>query len=121
MVKKRVLVVDDSPTDRQVVTTRLQKQGYEVTVAVDGEDALQKIAEDRPPLVLLDIVMPKMNGYQVLRHIKSAPETRDIKVILLSSKNQDSDRFWGLKQGADDYIVKPYPDQTLLAAVARHF
>ncbi len=121
MVKKRVLVVDDSPTDRQVVTTLLQKQGYEVTVAVDGEDALQKIAADRPPLVLLDIVMPKMNGYQVLRHIKSAPETRDIKVILVSSKNQDSDRFWGLKQGADDYIAKPCPDETLLAAVARYF
>ncbi len=121
MVKKRVLVVDDSPTDRQVVTTLLQKQGYEVTVAVDGEDALQKIAADRPPLVLLDIIMPKLNGYQVLRQIKSAPETRDIKVILLSSKNQESDRFWGLKQGADDYIAKPYPDETLLAAVARHF
>ncbi len=121
MVKKRVLVVDDSPTDRQVVTTLLQKQGYEVSVAVDGEDALQKIAADRPPLVLLDIVMPKLNGYQVLRHLKTAPETRDIKVILVSSKNQDSDRFWGLKQGADDYIAKPYPDETLLAAVARHF
>ncbi len=121
MVKKRVLVVDDSPTDRQMVTALLQKQGYEVTTAVDGEDALAKIATDRPPLVVLDIVLPKMNGYQVLRELKTAPETRDIKVILLSSKNGEADRFWGLKQGADDYIAKPYPDETLLAAVARYF
>lgn len=121
MLKRRVLVVDDSPTDRQIVTTLLQKQGYEVTTAVDGEDALQKVAAERPPLIVLDIIMPKMNGYQVLRQLKSAPETRDIKVILVSSKNQDSDRFWGLKQGADDYIAKPYQDEALLSAVARYF
>ncbi len=121
MLKKRVLVVDDSPTDRQIVTTLLQKQGYEVTTAVDGEDALEKVAAERPPLIVLDIILPKLNGYQVLRQLKSAPETRDITVILVSSKNQDSDRFWGLKQGADDYISKPYPDEALLAAVARYF
>ena len=121
MVKKRVLVVDDSPTDRQMVATLLQKQGYDVTTAVDGEDALEKVASDRPPLIVLDIILPKMNGYQVLRQLKQTPETRDIKVILLSSKSQESDRFWGLKQGADDYIAKPYPDEALLAAVARYF
>jgi twitching motility two-component system response regulator PilH len=121
MLKKHVLVVDDSPTDRQIVTTLLQKQGYEVTTAVDGEDALEKIASERPPLIVLDIILPKMNGYQVLRQLKTTPETRHIKVILLSSKSQESDKFWGLKQGADDYIAKPYPDETLLAAVARHF
>ncbi len=121
MVRKHVLVVDDSPTDRQVVTRLLQEQGYEVSTAVDGEDALQKVAADRPPLIVLDIILPKLNGYQVLRQLKNAPETRDIKVILVSSKSQESDRFWGLKQGADDYIAKPYPDDTLLAAVARYF
>jgi CheY-like chemotaxis protein len=120
-MRKHVLVVDDSATDRQLATTLLQKQGYAVTTAVDGEDALLKIAADRPPLIVLDIILPKMNGYQVLRTLKGAPETRDIKVILVSSKSQDSDRFWGLKQGADDYIAKPYPDDALLAAVARHF
>jgi len=121
LMRKHVLVVDDSPTDRQLATTLLQKQGYAVTTAVDGEDALLKIAADRPPCIVLDIILPKMNGYQVLRKLKGAPETRDIKVILVSSKSQDSDRFWGLKQGADDYIAKPYPDDALLAAVARHF
>ena len=119
MAKKHVLVVDDSPTDRQLVTMLLQKQGYEVTTAVDGEDALEKVAAERPPLIVLDIILPKMNGFQVCRHLKTAEETRGIKVILVSSKNQESDKFWGLKQGADDYIGKPYQDADLLAAVAR--
>jgi CheY-like chemotaxis protein len=120
-MRKHVLVVDDSATDRQLATSLLLKQGYAVTTAVDGEDALLKIAAERPPIIVLDIILPKMNGYQLLRQLKGAPETRDIKVILVSSKSQDSDRFWGLKQGADDYIAKPYPDDALIAAVARHF
>ena len=120
MVKKHVLVVDDSPTERQLAMTRLQKAGYSVSMAVDGEDAIQKVVAEQPPLIVLDIIMPKMNGYQVLRHLKSAPETRHIKVILVSSKNQESDRFWGLKQGADAYIAKPYPEESLLTAVAKH-
>jgi CheY-like chemotaxis protein len=120
IVKKHVLVVDDSPTERALTKSRLQKRGYAVTTAIDGEDALAKVASERPPLIVLDIIMPKMNGYQVLRYLKSTPETRDIKVILVSSKDQESDRFWGLKQGADEYIAKPYPEEALLAAVARH-
>ena len=121
MVNKRVLVVDDSPTNRQALSDLLQREGYDVTTAVDGEDALAKIAADPPPLVVLDIILPKMNGYQVLRQLRTDRETRHIKVILVSSKNQESDRFWGLKQGADDYIAKPYAESALLAAVARHF
>jgi twitching motility two-component system response regulator PilH len=120
-MRKHVLVVDDSPTERRMATAALQKEGYAVTTAVDGEDALMKIAAERPPIIVLDIVLPKMNGYQVLRQLKSESLTRDIKVILVSSKSQESDRFWGLKQGADDYIAKPYPEAALLAAVARHF
>ena len=120
MVNKRVLVVDDSPTDRQALSNLLQRDGYEVTTAVDGEDALEKIAANPPPLVVLDIILPKMNGYQVLRHLRADRETRHIKVILVSSKNQESDRFWGLKQGADAYIAKPYPEESLLTAVAKH-
>ena len=118
---RHVLVVDDSPTGRQVAMTLLEKRGYHVTTAVDGADALEKITAAKPPLIVLDIVLPKMNGYEVLRHLKASEETRGIKVILVSSKSQESDRFWGLKQGADDYIAKPYQDETLLAAVKRHF
>jgi twitching motility two-component system response regulator PilH len=116
---KKVLVVDDSPTDLQMLSTLLRKQGYEVTTAVDGEDALDKAAAQHPPLVLLDIILPKKNGFQVCRQLKTQAETTGIKVILVSSKNQDSDKFWGMKQGADDYIAKPYRDEELLAAVAR--
>ena len=94
MVNKRVLVVDDSPTNRQALSDLLQREGYDVTTAVDGEDALAKIAADPPPLVVLDIILPKMNGYQVLRQLRTDRETRHIKVILVSSKNQESDRFW---------------------------
>ena len=121
MLKMHVMVVDDSPTERHFATTILQKAGYAVTTAVDGEDGLEKAAAERPAVIMLDIILPKMNGYQVLRQLKSAPATRDIKVILVSSKSQESDRFWGLKQGADDYMAKPYPEQALLAAIARHF
>lgn len=119
MMRGHVLVVDDSPTGRQAASNLLQRSGYQVSTAVDGEDALEQIAAARPPVVVLDIVLPKMNGYQVLRQLKASDTTRDIKVILVSSKSQESDRFWGLKQGADDYIAKPYLDDTLLAAVAR--
>ena len=121
MTHRHVLVVDDSPTGRQVATNLLQKRGYHVTTAVDGADALEQITAAKPPLIVLDIVLPKLNGYEVLRHLKASEATRDIKVILVSSKSQESDRFWGLKQGADDYIAKPYQDETLLAAVKRHF
>jgi twitching motility two-component system response regulator PilH len=116
---KKVLVVDDSPTDLQMLSSLLRKQGYEVTTAVDGEDALDKAAATHPPLVLLDIILPKKNGFQVCRQLKTQTETSGIKVILVSSKNQQSDKFWGMKQGADEYIAKPYRDEELLAAVKR--
>ena len=119
MNRGHVLVVDDSPTGRQAASNLLKRGGYQVSTAADGEEALEKIAAAPPPVVVLDIVLPKMNGYQVLRALKASDTTRGIKVILVSSKSQESDRFWGLKQGADDYIAKPYLDATLLAAVAR--
>jgi twitching motility two-component system response regulator PilH len=119
MTSRHVLVVDDSPTVRQAAINLLSKRGYQVSAAVDGIDALEKIATAPPLLVVLDIVLPKLNGYEVLRHLRASESTRGIKVILVSSKSQESDRFWGLKQGADDYIAKPYQDDTLLAAVRK--
>ena len=119
MSKKSVLVVDDSPTDLQMLSALLRKQGYDVMTAVDGEEALDKAAAAKPPLVVLDIILPKKNGFQVCRQLKTTADTQGIKVILVSSKNQQSDKFWGLKQGADDYIAKPYQDDEMLAAVAK--
>jgi twitching motility two-component system response regulator PilH len=119
MSKKRVLVVDDSPTDLQMLSSILKNQGYDVLTAVDGEDAVDKASSALPPVIVLDIILPKKNGFQVCRQLKTMEATRGIKVILVSSKNQDSDKFWGLKQGADEYIGKPFQDEELLAAVAR--
>jgi twitching motility two-component system response regulator PilH len=119
MARKCVLIVDDSPTDLQLLSATLKSGGYEVVTAIDGEDALTKATATHPPVVVLDIVLPKKNGFQVCRQLKTTADTRDIKVILVSSKNQESDKFWGMKQGADDYLSKPYQDEDLLAAVAR--
>jgi len=116
---KTILVADDSPTEMRLVLDALKDQGYQIITAVDGEDAIEKATRERPSLAILDIIMPKKNGYQALRQIKTAPETKDIKVMLLSSKNQESDKFWGMKQGADDYMTKPFDNAALVAAVAK--
>ncbi len=115
-----ILVVDDSPTDLNAMANVLRSKGYVIITAVDGEEALQKASVEQPRLIVLDIVLPKKNGYQVCRQLKTTPETKDTRVILISGKAQESDRFWGMKQGADEYVVKPFKNEDLLAAVARH-
>lgn len=114
---KKVLVVDDSPTDRYVLTSILEKNGFAVAIAESGEDALQKIREDKPQLVLLDVVMPGKNGYQVTRQIVSDPNLKDLPVMMCSVKAQETDRIWALCQGACDYIVKPVDPDELLAKI----
>jgi twitching motility two-component system response regulator PilH len=118
MSQTTILVADDSPTDLRLVTATLQRHGYTVVTAVDGEEALEKAVSEMPAVIVLDVVMPKKNGYQVCRQLKTTPATKDIKVLLLTSKSQESDRFWGMKQGADGYLVKPYTEDELLANVA---
>lgn len=118
MPSAKILVVDDSPTDLNLMTAPLKQNGYEVLVASDGEEALEKAVLEHPNLVVLDIVLPKKNGFQVCRQLKTAPETQDIKILMLTGKTQDSDRFWGLEQGADAYMTKPFDDQEYMAAVA---
>ncbi len=119
MATETVLVVDDSPTDLKLMTTPLKEKGYRVVTAVDGEEALQKAASEHPKVMVLDVILPKMNGFQVCRQLKTAPDTQGIKILLLTSKTQDADRFWGLKQGADDYMTKPFSDTDLVANVAK--
>lgn len=113
-----ILVVDDSPTELKLVSKALQARGYRVVTAVDGEGALAKAAAERPELIVLDVVLPKKNGFQVCRQLKTAPDTKDIKIVLLTSKSQDADRFWGLKQGADGYMTKPFAEAELLTTLA---
>jgi twitching motility two-component system response regulator PilH len=119
MAKGTILVVDDSPTELRLITGTLQGKGYNIITAADGDQALERAEKEKPRLVLLDIVMPKKNGFQVCRQLKSNALTKDIKVILISSKNQETDKLWGMKQGADDYMTKPFKDDDLLASVAK--
>lgn len=115
-----ILVVEDSPTEMQIVRTALQNKGYEVITATNGEEGLEKVRSQSPSLVVLDVVLPGRNGFQVCRDLKSSPDTKNVPVILLTSKTQESDRFWGMKQGADAYLTKPWREEELLALIARH-
>ncbi|MGL4422682.1 MAG: response regulator transcription factor, partial [Gemmataceae bacterium] len=101
------------------VTNALVAKGYRVIHAVDGDDAILKATAENPRLIVLDVVMPKKNGFQVCRQLKTTPATQNIKVLLLTSKNQDSDRFWGMKQGADGYMTKPFKDDDLITSISR--
>ena len=118
-MSKTILLVDDSPNEMKLMQAALADSGYIIVTATDGEQAIEQAMQHRPDLVLLDVVLPKKNGYQVCRHLKNTIETSGAKVILVTSKNQPSDRFWGMKQGADEYVVKPYAAQDLLATIQR--
>ncbi len=118
MSKAKILVVDDSPTHLKLSSEPLIEQGYKVITASDGEEALSKAKAEQPALVVLDVIMPKLNGFQVCRKIKTSPDMKNIKVVLCTSKSQESDKFWGKKQGADAYLTKPFDEKDLLSAVA---
>ena len=118
MAITKILIVDDSPTERYYLTDILVKNGFSVSTAENGEDAMLKIRADRPHLILMDVVMPGSNGFQVTRSIARDPELADVPVIICSSKNQETDRIWGIRQGAKDYLVKPVDPEQLLARIA---
>ena len=118
MAIQKILIVDDSPTERYYLTDILVKNGFTVTTAENGEEALLKIKGDKPQLILMDVVMPGANGFQVTRAITRDPDLADVPVIICSSKNQETDRIWGLRQGARDYLVKPVDADVLLAKIA---
>lgn len=118
MAINKILIVDDSPTERLYLTDILVKNGFTVTTAVNGDEAMERIRADRPELILMDVVMPGTNGFQVTRAIARDPEMADVPVIICSSKNQETDRIWGIRQGAKDYLVKPVDPERLLASIA---
>jgi twitching motility two-component system response regulator PilH len=118
MAIQRILIVDDSPTERYYLSDILSKNGYNVSVAESGEEALAKIKEEKPQLILMDVVMPGANGFQVTRSIARDPELKDVPVIICSSKSQETDRIWALRQGARDYLVKPVDPGQLLDRIA---
>src|ERR1700682_4766637 len=114
---KRVLIVDDSPTERHVLNDMLTKAGYEVVASDNGEDAILKAKSLKPDLILMDVVMPGLNGFQATRAISRDPETKSIPIIMCTSKSQETDKIWGLRQGARDYIVKPFDRDELIAKI----
>ncbi len=118
MAIQKILIVDDSPTERYYLTAMLERNGFTVTTAENGDDAMEKIRADRPELILMDVVMPGANGFQVTRSIARDPELTDVPIIICSTKNQETDRIWGLRQGARDYLVKPVDEAQLLARIA---
>lgn len=113
-----ILIVDDSPTDLHVMQQALESGGFKTEVALDGEDAIRKTKLLKPALVLMDIVMPGMNGFQATRELVNDPDTKSIPVVMITSKSQESDRIWGMRQGAVDYLVKPLTPHELVARVS---
>lgn len=118
MPVKTVLVVDDSPTERHVLVELLTRNGYQVITAENGEEGVEKAKRELPDLILMDVVMPGLNGYQATRTLTRDEATKHIPVIVCTSKGQETDRIWGLRQGALDYIVKPVNGEDLLSKIA---
>lgn len=112
-----ILIVDDSPTETHILSTMLEKNGFSVITAENGDASVSKAKEEKPDLILMDVVMPGMNGYEASREISADPETSAIPIIIVSSKNQETDRMWGLRQGAKDYIGKPAQEDELLGKI----
>jgi len=115
---KKIMVVDDSPTERHFLTEILAKQGYQVVTVESGEDAVVKSKTDMPDLILMDVIMPGQNGFQATRAITKDDATKHIPVVMLTSKNQETDKVWGMRQGARDYLTKPVEPADLLAKIA---
>lgn len=112
-----VLVVEDSQTQREMISSLLRGSGLNVSVACDGVEALEQIEGNCPDLVVLDIIMPRMNGYEVCRKLRSDSKTQKVAVVMCSAKKEEFDRYWGIKQGADAYIAKPFEPHELIGTV----
>ena len=114
---QKILVVDDSKTELYHLTEVLGKRGYSVRTAENGEEAMRRLVEDKPDLILMDVVMPGQNGFQLTRTITRDPRFADVPVIMCTSKSQETDKVWGMRQGARDYIVKPVNGEELVAKI----
>ena len=114
---QKILVVDDSKTEQMYISDILRKNGYQVTTADDADQAMASMVADKPDLVLLDVVMPGKNGFQLARSISRDPLYAQIPIIMGSSKGQETDRMWGLRQGAKDYITKPVNPEELISKI----
>ena len=117
MAIKKILVVDDSPTERFAMTELLSKQGYQIVTAENGEQGVATAKAELPDLILMDVVMPGQNGFQLTRAINRTPEYAEIPIIMCTSKSLETDRVWGMRQGAKDYVTKPVDPAELFAKI----
>jgi twitching motility two-component system response regulator PilH len=114
---QKILLVDDSKTELHHLSDVLGKRGYKVRTAENADEAMRRLTEDKPDLILMDVVMPGQNGFQLTRHITRDPRWSAVPVIMCTSKNQETDRVWGMRQGARDYIVKPVNTDELVTKI----
>lgn len=112
-----ILIIDDSPTELHLFKTMLEKNGFDTLVADSGEEGLRQAANSAPDCILMDVVMPGMNGFQATRKLTKDPKTANIPVLMITTKDQETDRIWGMRQGAVDYLVKPVGEQELVAKI----
>jgi twitching motility two-component system response regulator PilH len=117
MTIQKILLVDDSKTELHHLTDVLSKRGYSVRTAENGEDAMRRLGEDKPDLILMDVVMPGQNGFQLTRAITRDPRFADVPVIMCTSKGLETDKVWGMRQGARDYVVKPVDTDELIGKI----
>ena len=110
-----IMIVDDSPTEVHVMKTALEKHGFQTMSAADGSECLSLVQEVQPDLIFMDVVMPGLNGFQATRTLNRDPKTKSIPVVMVTTKDQESDRVWGMRQGAVDYLVKPVDGEDLVA------
>ena len=117
MIVMRVLIVDDSPTEMHILSNMMEKLGHAVITAENGEQGVSTAKETKPDLILMDVVMPGINGFQATRQLHKSEETKDIPVIIVSTKDQATDKMWGQRQGARGYVTKPVEEAELLEAI----
>jgi len=117
MPVKKILIVDDSPTDRQYLSELLSKRGYQCVTAEGGDDGIAKSKTELPDLILMDVVMPGTDGYRATRTIARDQATKQIPIIMCTTRNQETDRIWGLRQGAKDYVTKPLNEADLVEKI----
>jgi len=112
-----ILIIDDSPTDVRVFTMLLEKSGHRVSSAANAEEGITRAKRDRPDLVIMDVIMPGMNGFQATRSLSRDPTTSHIPVVIVTTKSMETDRVWALRQGAKDFLVKPVGEKDLVARI----
>ncbi|EIL91107.1 MULTISPECIES: response regulator [Rhodanobacter] len=112
-----ILIIDDSPTDVRVFTTLLERAGHQVAAVNTAEEGIERVRSDLPGLVIMDVIMPGMNGFQATRTLTRDPKTQNVPIVMITTKSMETDRVWGLRQGARAFITKPVNEKELLACI----